>query len=181
MEKKINYPGIAILLLTLSIFTMSVGFAVRSEKLRINGSTTIGESPKWSVHFANVEVSPNSVTAESVRKPATIINEDSTFIDYDVILTSYQDCYEFTVDLVNDGNINAKISSVIFILSDEAKKYLDYSVEYEDGTKVLEGDELLKKSMRKVKVKLQNIYSEEVVGEKQFDISFALELVQKEE
>lgn len=181
MERKINYPGITILLLTISIFVMSVGFAIRSEKLRINGSTTIGESPKWNVHFANVEVAPNSVSGESVRKPATIINDESTFINYDVVLSSYNDSYEFTVDLVNDGNINARISSVMYTLSDEAKEYLDYSIEYEDGTKVLEGDELLKRSMKKIKVRLQNIYKEEVVGEKQFDISFALEVVQKEE
>lgn len=179
MEKKINYPGITIFLLAISILAMSIGFAVRSEKLRINGSTTIGESPKWNVHFENIEVSQNSVFGESVRKPATIINNESTFINYDVVLTSYNDSYEFTVDLVNEGNINARISSVMYTLSDEAKKYLDYSIEYEDGTKVLEGDELPKRSKKKIKVKLQNIFKEDVVGEKQFDISFALEVVQK--
>ena len=67
----------------------------------------------------------------------------------------------------------------MYTLSDEAKKYLDYSIEYEDGTKVLEGDELPKRSKKKIKVKLQNIFKEDVVGEKQFDISFALEVVQK--
>lgn len=179
MEKKINYPGITIFLLALSILTMSIGFAVRSDKLQINGTTTIGESPKWNVHFDNVEVSPNSVSGESVRKAATINNEESTFINYDVVLTSYEDCYEFTVDLVNDGNMDAKINSIIYTLSDEANEYLDYSIEYEDGTKVLEGDELLKKSTKKIKVRLQNVYKEKVIGEKQFDISFALEVVQK--
>lgn len=179
MEKKINYPGIAILLLTISILAMSIGFAIQSEKLQFNGNATIGESPKWNVHFSNIEVSPNSVSGESVRKPATIINNESTFINYDVALSSYNDSYEFTVDLVNEGNINARISSVMYSLSEEAKKYLDYSIEYEDGTKVLEGDELLKKSMKRIKVKLQNIYKEDVIGEKQFDISFALEVVQK--
>ena len=48
---KRNYTGIAILLLTISILIMSIGFATRSQVLQINGNTTIGEEPKWDIHF----------------------------------------------------------------------------------------------------------------------------------
>lgn len=182
MKKEINYAGITIAVLALSVLVMSIGYALQSQLLTINGNTTIGETAKWDVHFENLIVSNGSVGGEFVYTPANIVSTSGTYVVYDVKLPEKGDYYEFTLDVVNDGNIDAEVSSIILLGSDNYKDYVDYTVTYTDSEDGVYGnDSLLKGERRNIKVRVENIYEKNVLelGDLTFNLSFAIQYVQK--
>ena len=60
-----------------------------------------------------------NVTTGSVAaiKEASIDTNDSTFFEFEVKLEDEDDFYEFTVDVVNKGNIDAKLGSLVEVSS----------------------------------------------------------------
>ena len=181
---KRNYTGIAILLLTISILIMSIGFATRSQVLQINGNTTIGEEPKWDIHFEHLQVLSGTVSGDAVPKAAEITNANSTIINYDIRLKEKGDKYVFTVDVVNAGNIYAEVGSIELIGTSEYEKYVTHKVTYADsGEEVKVGDMLNKNSTTTYQVEIENIYekaSQYEVGEYKLNLSFAVEYIQKQ-
>ena len=185
MEKtKRNYTWTAIILLVISILIMSIGFATRSQTLQINGNATIGEEPKWDIHFDNLQVLSGSVTGDLVTTPASITNLNSTIVNYDIRLPEKGDKYVFTVDVVNAGNIYAEIGSLELHGTSEYEKYVTHKVTYADsGEEVKVGDMLNKNSTTTYKVEIENIYdkaSQYEVGEYKLNLSFQVEYIQKQ-
>lgn len=182
-RKKVNFAGITIFLLAISILVMSIGFAAQATVLKINGNTQVGITPKWDVHFSNLNIEYGSVSDELVNEHAKIVDERSTYITYDVKLPHNRDYYEFTVDVVNDGNLDALIGSVILSGYDEdAQKSISYNVTYVDTNEdVKMDDELLKGETRKIRVHIENIYELEQtdLGEATYALSLAIQYVQK--
>lgn len=177
MEKKErNYRTITIIVLLASILFMSIGYALNSSNVMINGSTTIGEV-KWDVHMSNVK-ELGGVSEEFVYTPASIVDKDGTYIVYDVKLPEKGDYYEFSFDVVNDGTIDARISSLIK-LGEGQEKYLHYGLTYEDGQGVYGNDVLLKGETRKMILRVTNIYEGPETVDKLFNLSLAIQYVQK--
>lgn len=107
---------------------------------------------RWNVYFDNIEVTQGSVSAE---QEATIIGSSRTEITYDVTLGLPGDFYEFTVDIVNDGTVDAMIDQVgINRLTEAQKKYMTYNVTYSDGMDVKENDLLRAGTTEKIRVRL---------------------------
>lgn len=183
MDRKKNYiGGITIVLLALSILLMSIGFAIRSQRLDINGNTTIGVDPKWDIHFSNVNITEGSVNGVKVISPAKIVNANGTYVTYDVKLPLKGEFYEFTVDIVNEGNLDAKISNIILNNNKDYSKYLKYTFEYVNpANQIAVGDILLSGEARKIKVRVENIYelNPYELGEITFEMGFALQYEQK--
>lgn len=91
----------------------------------------------WHVTFKNISVVSGSVDAII---PATI-SSTGTEINYVVDLINSTDYYKFEVDVVNDGNIDAKVDSVFRdSLSYEQQKFIDYEITYIDGSVVNRND-----------------------------------------
>lgn len=124
MEKRISYSGVAIILLIVAIVAMSIGFAVFSSNLKINGSATVSSS-SWKVEFdpATLEVTEGSVSA---TEPSI----NATTATYTVTLAKPGDFYEFTVDVKNLGTFDANLTSVTMSDISQHSKYLTYSVTY---------------------------------------------------
>ena len=97
---------IMILLILIFIVSITIGYALLSSSLSING-TSIINNPTWNVYWDNVVVKNGSQTGDRVVTPATITN--STTVEFSVKLDSPGDFYEFTVDAVNAGSIDAMI------------------------------------------------------------------------
>ena len=100
-------------LLLLLILGISVGYAALSATLKING-TSIIKSAKWSVYFDgdSIDVTTGSVTGDNVTTAAGIkANTDNSEIEFEVTLPEPGDFYEFTVNVVNDGTLNAVIDT----------------------------------------------------------------------
>lgn len=137
-KKSRNYVVAAIILLLLVGIT--IGYAGLSTGLNIKGHTSIS-SVDWDIHFENVQVTDGSVTATSA---AAIDADNPLKVGYTVALTEPGDFYEFTVDVVNDGTLEASLAEATKdALSDEVEVYTNYTVTYEDGTAIAVGDTLV--------------------------------------
>ena len=108
---------------------------------------------KWDVHFENINILYGSVAA--IQEP-TIDEENKLDITFSVNLNTPGDFYEFTVDVVNDGNIDAMVDEINnSILTIEERRYLSFEETYFSGVKVNKYD-LLKAGKRvKLRVKLK--------------------------
>ena len=113
------------------IMVISIGFSILSSGLTITGNSTIARNT-WDVHVENVQITSGSVTATT----PTISNND-TQVTYNVVLNMPGDFYEFTVDAVNEGTIDAMIQTFSNTgLTTEQEKYLSYSIKYANGVDV---------------------------------------------
>ena len=132
-KKQITY-----LLLLALMFSMSLGYAVLNTSLNISGISSLANA-KWDIHFDNIVVKEGSVTP---TVEPTITND--TTVAFSVILENPGDYYEFNIDAVNAGTINAMIDEVSIspVLTDTQQKYLDYIVTYEDGVSLAENQRL---------------------------------------
>ena len=136
----------------LIILCMGVGFAYLTSSLTITGNTSVSGN-KWNVYFTNVQVSDGSVDA-SVAPTTTGTN--TTSIDYTVTLDKPGDFYEFTVDAVNDGTIDAIIDKIDrTLLDEEMSKIIQCSVTYLDGNDVREGDFLAVEDVATYKIRVE--------------------------
>lgn len=154
-DYKNNNKKIIIMALLLVI---SIGFSIISSSLTINGVSSI-KGHTWNVHFQNVQVQTGSVTATT---PA--ISGTQTTVTYNVTLNQPGDFYEFTVDAVNSGTIDAMVDTVTATgLTAAQQKYLVYTATYADDSEILQKHSLKKQSMEKYKIRVE--YNSEVVGE----------------
>ena len=91
----------------LILFTITIGYAILNSILNINGRSNISKNT-WDVHFDNIKVTDGSVDA--IKVPTI---ENNTKIDFDAKLNLPGDFYEFIVDVVNNGTIDAMVESII--------------------------------------------------------------------
>ncbi len=138
MKKKRRKELYRVLLFIL-LMIVSIGYAVLSTNLKINGFSKINSS-NWDIHFANVVVNSNSVSIGTGDQAATITANNDTEVTYTVTLSKPGDFYEFTVDAVNAGSIDGMISAIVSKLNNTVidtnhplPNYLSYSVTYSDG------------------------------------------------
>ena len=140
------------------LLILGIGFAALAATLKINGTITI-DSAKWDVHFENVEVAQGSVTATTVP---TSDDATTTEMTYAVNFTKPGDFYEFTVDMANDGTIDAMVNLVtnkVYSSDGETEKqlpaYLKSTVTYVDGVSILPNQLLAKQTSEKIKVRVE--------------------------
>lgn len=138
MERKsvVKKRHMSLVLVLLLIAGIGIGYAALTAQLQINGTTTIN-AVTWDVHFENAQKTSNSTVDGTV----TIENGDdgkaSTKATYTTTLAKPGDKYEFTIDVVNKGSIDAKLKSQSFgTLTTDENKLLVYTVDGvpENGT-----------------------------------------------
>ena len=124
---------------TILLFAISIGYAALSTTLSINGRANIS-SNSWLIYFTNVQVDAGSVTATSAP---TTSGTSTTTLTWAVNLRESGDYYEYTVDVKNDGTIDAMIGSLSNTpLTTEQAVYLNYNVTYSDGAVIEQYDKL---------------------------------------
>ena len=128
-DRKILYVILAIVLV--SVFTLSIAYAALNEVLTIQGSAQVS-SADWDVHFDNVNVTNGSVSGDDSRITS------ATTAMFSTTLNMPGDFYEFTIDVVNDGAIDAMIDSFVITpnLTNEQAKYIKYEVTYQNGENI---------------------------------------------
>ena len=126
-----------VFILFILLLTVSIGFAALSTQLSVVGTTGISKNT-WSVYWANVGNESGIVPTTS----PTISNEDethpNTVISFGVTLAEPGDYYEFEVDAVNNGTIDAMLTGVTTNITSNGvsatlPSYILYSVKYSDG------------------------------------------------
>ena len=150
--KRKNNKKLALLLIL--VLVISVGYAALASNLKINGSSNVKAS-SWNVYWDNVQIKDGSVPADNNNK-ARITDSAKTQVEFNVVLSEPGDFYEFTVDAVNNGTIDAMIAEngiVNGVYSDSSytqtatlPKAVSYTVTYADGKPIQEKHLLAKKS-----------------------------------
>ena len=142
-EKK---KKISVVLLLVVLLGITVGFALLSTTLKINGTAAV-KSNNWDVYWDSGSINVNN---QSVSADLPEVDEDKTTVTYEVTLELPGDFYEFTIDAVNNGSIDAMVTDVgtlITDLSDEETtlpSYIHYSITYGDNIPIAK-DHLLPK------------------------------------
>ena len=163
---------------------ITIGYAYLTSVLNINGSTLI-KNPTWDVHFENVQVKDGSVTGEQVTQEPEIDSEQTT-VSFHVNLKKPGDYYEFTVDAVNAGTIDAMINTFThFDLTEDQLKYLETSVTYEDGEEIAEKQQLLAGDFAVYKIVVsfkKDLEADDLPDSPEaLDLEFTVEYVQKDD
>lgn len=163
-----------IILLSIAYASLAVNLGVK-----INGIKEV-ESLNWDIRFSNLRVLDGSIAP---IKPAKIDNTE-TKIDYEVSLTGPGEYYSFKVDIVNRGTMDAKIHEIIDKgITDRQKRYLEYSVLYEDGKSINVNDTLLAGEIKTVTVLvrfLEDLNAEDLPSTAQtLDLSYQIIYVEK--
>ena len=132
MKKVLKKRYIFILLILISI-----GFAYLTSNLSLSGISSIFGNT-WDVHFENV-----IVTSGSVQANTPVISNNDTSVTFTVTLDMPGDYYEFTVDAVNEGTIDAMLDTYTSTtLTEDQQKYLEYTATYADGEALAQYQEL---------------------------------------
>ena len=164
------------LLIIVMLLFISVGYALINTTLKMNGSSKIKHA-KWDIYFDNI-------TNESgVRSSETKIDDKKTTVSFDIDLKKPGDFYEFNVDTVNDGTLDAIIDSTELTgLSNNTKEIIDYTVTYNDGTSVNKCDTLNVGDRKKLLVKVKyfdNVKEEDLlVNNENLKLKFKINYVQ---
>ena len=190
-KKKLKRKVLAIAMIALLL--ISVGYAALETNLRINGTANIAAT-SWNVYFTNIQTTNGSVTPSVAP---SVSGTNTTSLNYTITLEEPGDFYEFTVDVVNGGTINAKIAEngvSNTALTQAQDTYVNYTVTYADGTEISAGDKLAKagttvnsvaQDVKTVKVRVEydsTITPEQLnaMGENDItlDLTFAMQYVQ---
>ena len=150
MKMKKNKTQVYLLLIFSLALLIGIGYAALSATLNINGQTTINKA-SWDIHMEDINVTSGSVTATTVPT----LDTAKTTVNFSVKLTNPGDFYEFTVKEVNKGTIDAMVSTISKTgLTESQAKYLDYTVNYSDGTAVSEKQLLAANQKETIKVRV---------------------------
>lgn len=154
MEKERKIKLIAISALIVAVLGLTIAFASLSQTLTINGAATL-DAAKWGIKFENL--SSGKVVGDATINDTAIIAEDQiTINNIDVSLKTPGDSVTYTVDLVNEGTINAEIYSIeVPSLTEEQKKYINFKVTYDNGEEVKQGDILNKETKKNLTIKVE--------------------------
>lgn len=124
------------LLVIVTLLLVSVGYALINTTLKLNGSSKIKQA-RWNIYFDKVEHESGVTSTE------TKIDDKKTTVSFDIDLEKPGDYYQFNVDTVNDGTIDAIIDSTELTgLTNTTKEIIDYDVTYSDGSSVNKCDTL---------------------------------------
>lgn len=167
-EKKQSSKKSKLALLVL-LLCVTVGYAVLSQTLLINGNSTIKAS-SWNVVWDNIQMAQGNVPASQVTQAATLTS-GNTEVVFDVTLNAPGEKYEFNVDALNSGNIDAEVAATsnkvyqVTIDPDTQEEvetelttwpaYLNYTVNYSSGSAIGVGDPLAKNSRETYHVLVQ--------------------------
>ena len=157
MEKERRTKALVIVVLLVVIAGLTVAFAALSTTLNINGTAYL-DAAKWGIKFKNLSepVSVGTATTTGTAKIEETKSAEITGIN--VSLSTPGDKVTYTVDLVNEGTINAKIDNIEkTVLTSEQQRYLTFKVTDKEGKEVSEGDILSAGETRNLTITIEFI------------------------
>mgnify|MGYP002544148997 CR=1 FL=1 len=140
MEKERRTKALVVVVLLIVIAGLTIAFAALSTTLNINGTAYL-DAAKWGIRFENLS-RPTKIGSATTTGTAKIEETKAAEItDMNVNLSTPGDKVTYTVDLVNEGTINAKIDNIEkTVLTSEQQRFLTFKVTDKDGREVSEGD-----------------------------------------
>ena len=176
-DRKMLYGVLTIVMIC--VFTLTIAYAALNAVLTISGSAEVVAS-NWDIHLENPRVKSGSAT---VAVPT--ITSGKT-LNFSTTLTTPGDFYEFTVDIVNGGSIDAMIDKVTKTpeLTAEQAKYLKYEVSYANGESISTKQTIASGVTMPIKVRVEYrkdlIASDLPTGQVQLTLGLVLDYVQSD-
>ena len=154
-DRKVLTLGLCLILVC--VFTLTVAYAALNAVLTISGSAEVNSST-WDVYLANPRVSSGSVTSD------VPVVKSKHSVEFSTTLNMPGDYYEFVIDVINGGTIDAVIENVVKTpeLTAEQAKYINYIVSYENGEGINSRQILAKDSQMPIKVRVE--YRRDISG-----------------
>lgn len=148
-KSTLSKKNVIILFIFISFVLIGVGYSYIQSSLSINGNSTI-TGGLWKIYFDNLTISDGSLSTDN---PA-VISDDGTSISFSINFADPDEYYEFEVDVINDGLLDAMVSDYEQInISEEYKPYIVYEITYIDLNGVNPGDLLASKTAERIKFK----------------------------
>ncbi|MBQ3308009.1 MAG: hypothetical protein IJG68_07460 [Bacilli bacterium] len=120
-----------IIIILIAVALLTVGYSALAYTLSLGGTAHFRTF--WDVYFDNAHALEGSVQPDSA---VTIDATNPLKVNYSVSFSNITDYYEFSVDLVNSGTMDAMIDSIVPLANgnsfDNLPNYLDYSIAYDD-------------------------------------------------
>ena len=132
------------------IFTLTIAYSALSSVLTIQGNARVSATD-WDIYLNNPRVTTGSATTN-----LPVIKTSST-LEFETTLNMPGDFYEFLVDVVNAGDIDAMIENVVKTpeLTTEQAKFLKYEVSYQNGESITTKQLLAKDTTMPIKVRVE--------------------------
>ena len=166
-------------LIIVCMFTLTVAYSALNVVLTINGNARVSAA-NWDIYLDNPRVEPGSAT-KNVPEIKT-----SSRLEFETTLNMPGDYYEFTVDVVNGGDIDAMIENVILTpeLSEEQSRFLEYNVSYQNGRSIRTKQLLEKDTSMPIVVRIdykKDLYASDLpTGQVVLDFTLTLEYIQSD-
>ena len=176
-DRKVLTLGLC--LVAICVFTLTIAYAALNAVLTIQGNAEVVAST-WNIYLDNPRLSPGS---EDIYKPTITGNNK---VNFNTTLSQPGEFYEFVVDVVNAGDIDAMIASIIKTpdLTEEQAKFLKYEVTYENGTPITTQQTLSKGTTTPIKVRIEYrkdlVASDLPTSQTVLDMSITLEYTQSD-
>ena len=171
-----------VMLLLILILGITIGFALLSTTLKINGNAGI-KGNTWNIHWddTSVNVATGSVEAEEPEVSTAVSSKDT--VSFDVELELPGDFFEFEIDAVNEGSIDGALDLeenwITYKINDQSASlpgYMDFSVTYDDDTTPTSGNVLKAGESKTYKVRVEFKSSVEELPENPEPITIEVEL-----
>ena len=166
-------------LVLVCVFTLTIAYSALNAVLTIQGNARVSAAD-WDIYLNNPRVTSGSATTD-----VPVIKTSST-LEFSTTLNMPGDFYEFVVDVVNAGSIDAMIENVVKTpeLTAEQAKFLKYEVSYQNGESITTKQLLAKDTKMPIKVRIE--YRKDLnnsdlpTGQVVLDLSLTLEYVQSD-
>lgn len=164
MNKIKDYRKVVFPIFITAVLCLTIYYLMISTNLIIKGYNTV-DKPSWDIHFENLREKTHG-TATVIRSP--IIDKKNTHIgDYEISLRKPGDYVIYTFNVVNKGNLNAKLKHIMrldlkckseYNIKDDERivcENLKYTLKNADGSDFVVGHELRKNEQITLQLKLE--------------------------
>lgn len=158
--------GVIVLIITITTTTV---YAYNNNLVKTNNKGV------FNINFQNVN---------ETHGKGNVLLENNTDLTFNCDLDVPGDYYEFTIDMVNNSEKDAKVESTyITELTKEQQRYLTYTVTYEDGQEIKTDDILRANNKVTLKVRVEfkfDITEEDLPKEEQnIGLDFNITMIEK--
>ena len=176
-DRKVLTLGLCLILVC--VFTLTIAYAALSAVLTISGNARVSAAD-WDIYLANPKVTNGSATTivPSIKTSSTV--------EFSTTLSMPGDFYEFTIDVVNGGSIDAMIENVVKTpeLTADQAKFLKYEITYQNGESITNKQLLAKETSMPIKVRIEYrkdlVASDLPTGQVVLDLALTLEYTQSD-
>ena len=176
-ENKKYLQLFSVLALVVAVLGISVGFAAMSQTLTITGQAKVTPA-SWDIKFTGYTFSDNGTDADETtaaaegNNPARPTLSDTTFSNYEIVLTKPGDKGTYLVTVENQGDIDAVLTTATIgsqltytgAAQDSAVKASDeaivaanvtYNITWSDGTAIATNDTLDAGESKVIKIEVE--------------------------